>query len=146
MLQMQFILILSKTKLNENSWLSFSEVGENHGRQKTEDLPIMVEVGTVGRYGESCAPPHDQATRTIERCPPSREQHVRWMQITKVMEALGNYLFKNQLSEEQPYFQENSRTSFVLERVSDVGQDFHLVLEIPLLPRGSDVTLELWSN
>jgi hypothetical protein len=139
MLQMRFILILGKTKLNKNSWLSFSEVGENHGQQKTEDLPIMVKVGTIGRYGESLPPPR-------EGCPPSREQHIQWMQITKVMEALGNYLFKNQLPEEQPYFQENSRTSFVLEGVPDVGQDFHLVPEIPLLLRGSDVTLELWPN
>jgi hypothetical protein len=142
-------------------------------RQKTEDLPIMVKVGAVGRYGESHPPPHDQATETIEdwppwfdlstkpskdwpprldpstepieECPPFRE-HVQWIQIAKVMETLGNYLLENQLSEEQPCCQENSRTSFMLEGVPDVRQDFHLVPEMPLLPRGSDVTSELWPN
>jgi hypothetical protein len=29
---------------------------------------------------------------------------------------------------------------------SDVGQDFHLVPKLPLLPRGPDLTSELWSN
>jgi hypothetical protein len=78
--------------------------------------------------------------------PPPLEQHVQWMQITKAMVELGNYLFENQLPEEQPCFQENSRTSFVLEGVPDVGQDFHLVPKLPLLPRGPDLTSELWPN
>jgi hypothetical protein len=41
-----------------------------HGWQKTKDLPIMVEVGAVGRYGESRPPPRYQATETIEEWPP----------------------------------------------------------------------------
>jgi hypothetical protein len=34
----------------------------------------------------------------------------------------------------------------MLEGVPDVGQDFHLVPKMPLLPRGSDVTSKLWPN
>jgi hypothetical protein len=174
MLQMQFILILGKTNVNKNSWSSFFEVGEKNGRWKTQDLLFMIDVGAVGRYGESNLPPLDpstepiedwppqidpstesiedwplpleQATKPMDDCPPPLEQHVQWKQITKAMEELGNYLFKNQLLEEQPCFQENSRTSFVLEGVPDVGQDFHLVPKMPLLPRGSNLTLELWPN
>jgi len=37
--------------------------------------------------------------------------------------------------------------SFYMVRwVFDVGQDFHLVREMPLLLRGSDATSELWPN
>jgi len=174
MLQMWFILILCKTSVNENSWSSFFEVGEKNGQQKTQDFPFMIEVGSVGRYGESHPPPLDPSTEPSEDWlpslepsiepiedwpprldpsiepiedwsvplesvtepmvdyPPPLEQHVQWMQIIKAMVELGNYLFENQLPEEQPCFQENSRTSFVLEGVPDVGQDFHLVPKLPL--------------
>jgi hypothetical protein len=48
-----------------------------------------------------------------------------------VIEEHGKYLFKNQLPEEQPYFQENLRMSFVLVVVTNVGQYFIV------FPRGS---------
>jgi hypothetical protein len=56
-------------------------------------------------------------------------------EITKAIEEHGKYLFKNQLLEKQQYFQENSRMSFVLVGVIDVGQEFNLVPEMLLLPR-----------
>lgn len=68
------------------------------------------------------------------------------MQITEAIKEHGKYLLKNQLPEEQPCFQENSRMSFMLVGVLDVGQDFHLVPERLLLPRGSNLTSRLLPN
>jgi hypothetical protein len=34
----------------------------------------------------------------------------------------------------------------VIDKVGDVGQDFHLVPKMSLLPKGSDLTSELWPN
>jgi hypothetical protein len=68
------------------------------------------------------------------------------MQITKAIIEHGKYLFKNRLPEEQPCFQENSRTSFVLVMVPDIGQEFHLVPEMLLLQRGSYLTLGSLTN
>jgi hypothetical protein len=73
--------------------------------------------------------PCEPSTKPIGDCPPPLEQHVQLVQITKATEEYGEYLFKNQLPEEQPYSQENSRTSFVLVGVIDVEQEFHLVPE-----------------
>jgi hypothetical protein len=90
--------------------------------------------------------PCEPSTKPIEDYQPPLEQYAQLVQITKAAKEHGEYLFKNQLSEEQPYSKENLRMSFVLVGVTDVGQEFHLVLEMLLLPRGLVLTSGLLTN
>jgi hypothetical protein len=43
---------LVKANVNENLWTSFFEVGGKNGQQKAQELPFMVDMGTIGRYGK----------------------------------------------------------------------------------------------
>jgi hypothetical protein len=106
-------------------------------------------VGIVVGYGKLQhvqSKPCEPSTEPIEDYPPPLEQHVQLVQITKATKEFSKYLFKNQLSKEQPYSQENSRMSFVLVGVTDVGQEFHLVLKMLLLLKGLVLTLGLLTN
>jgi hypothetical protein len=90
--------------------------------------------------------PCEPSTESIEDHSPPLQQHIQFVQITKEAEEHGEYLFKNQSSEEPPYSKVNSRTSFVLVGVTDVGQESHLVPEGLLLPRGLVLLLGLPTN
>jgi len=121
--------------INGNSWTGFFEVG---GEEWTTKGAVLSSPDWCGH----CEP----FIEPIEDYPPPLEQHVQLVQITQATEEHREYLFKNQLSEEQPYSQEKSRTSFVLVGVTNVGQEFHLVPKMLLLLKGHDFRSGLLTN